>query len=190
MTHPTGAAVDICIKLAISPGDTNVPSFVILHCDIEFLATLLDRQVAVRAENLDSTVYACTPKAWDTTPGQDFSHWRIRVAQTDFRLEVESEWGYVVNSDRVPVAHMAEFLSGNLERSEVGGATPFRWVGGALLYAGTEIEAFSATVLARCPEIAARETELQMAERISSTSSNPLESTTLPAPRRRRGLSA
>lgn len=181
------AGVDFCIELASIPGEAPGPSFVILRLDVDTLTTILRREAAAAADlGIDEMSTVCEPKSWDPQTQFRVRAPKLFTGKGDIWLVADSDSRAGVFSHRIPLTHLVACLS----RTQILGPR-FRWVGGALLSAESGMDLFAGIVLSRCPEIASRETELQMAARIgagiSSAIGNPSELAAAP-PRRRPGV--
>ena len=176
--HPNGFEMYIQTDLGGS-------GFVMIRCDHSFLSSVLRRQAVCVSESLDGTTQRMRPNRVSFESSDDVRAWVLTVDSQTFRFSgtaPASIGAWVPPAPPSPPtstwhAHSLLLCTAHLERWMHG--TPadvnpnlirdqFRWVGGCLLYAETDLDGFVAGFQARCPEVAAAERALGMAAHIGA----------------------
>ena len=194
--HPNGFEMYIQTDLGGS-------GFVMIRCDHSFLSSVLRRQAVCVSESLDGTTQRMRPNRVSFESSDDVRSWVLTVDSQTFRFSgtaPASIGAWVPPAPPSPPtstwhAHSLLLCTAHLERWMHG--TPadvnpnlirdqFRWVGGCLLYAETDLDGFVAGFQARCPEVAAAERALGMAAHIGAGAGESWAADAVKSSRRRR----
>ena len=185
---PDDAAISEQMRLALGPNQDGVDLYVAVDCrfdgvlapfwahvkiDHHLLVTIKRRHAVCMAEQLGSVSQPRSPWNWDTTSALRVKSWTFSCSSTDFWFDGRCANDTRVKTAPIPTWYLIDWLAGRPASADdpVQGENHFAWAGGVLMYHPYDLDDFVEQVLARHPEIHARETATVMAHRISASTS-------------------
>ena len=196
---PPITAIGEQMRLALGPNQDGVDLYVAVDCrldgvlapfwahvkiDHHLLVTIKRRHAVCMAEGLGSVSQTRSPWNWDTTPALRVKSWTFGCSSTDFWFDGRCANDTRVKTAPIPTWYLVEWLAGRPASADdpVQGENHFAWAGGVLMYHPHDLDDFVEQVLARHPDLRARETATVMAHRIAASASTTTSTTTSASP--------
>ena len=163
-------ALDLYIECSNLTVHTNGPSFIRVRVDSEFLSMATRRSNFCIAEKLKNTNQVLSPASWDTS-NTEISYWELMV-NTEYLWFQGREYDddeVLSESHGISIDLLRNRVFGRSYDLSISGEPMMCSIGGCILYSDYELDKFTVTILNKCPEVAAKKLELEMAERITQS---------------------